>query len=180
MEYLERSLEKDNVAIAYIYCSYKEQEDQSTINLISSLLHQLVQRKPAISDGIVSLYHQHINKHTRPTLTECTDLLQSEARGFSKVFIAIDALDECPESNGTRMSFLREIWKLQPSMHLLDTSRHIPSIEREFEKAVRVEIRASNEDVGRYLEGRIEKEHRLVRHVRADPTLKNSIINIIV
>ena len=43
VEYLERSFEKNNVAIAYIYCSYKEQEDQTTVNLIASLLQQLVQ-----------------------------------------------------------------------------------------------------------------------------------------
>ena len=116
----------------------------------------------------------------RPTLAECANLLQSEVRGFSKIFIVIDALDECPESNGTRMSFLMEIRKLQPNIHLLVTSRYIPSIEREFEKAERVEIRASNEDIRRYLGGRIERGHRLVRHVRADPALHKTIINTIV
>ena len=42
VDYLERSFEQEDVAIAYIYCSYKEQEDQTDVNLIASLLQQLV------------------------------------------------------------------------------------------------------------------------------------------
>ncbi len=74
------------------------------------------------------------------------------------------------------MNFLKEIRKLQPGMQLFVTLCHIPSIELEFEKAARVGIRAGNEDVGRYLEGRIENAPRLVGHVRSDPALKEEII----
>ena len=52
------------------------------------------------------LYRRHSKKQTRPTLGELSKLLQSEVRHISKVFIVIDALDECPESNRTRESFL--------------------------------------------------------------------------
>jgi hypothetical protein len=127
----------------------------------------------------MSLYHHHVKKRTRPTLSEWSKLLQSEVRRLSKVFIIIDALDECPESNGTRDSFLIEIRKLQPSIHLLVTSRHIPTIS-DFENAARVDVRASDKDVRRYLKDRIERERRLVRHVKADPTLQETIINTIV
>jgi ankyrin repeat domain-containing protein 50 len=134
----------------------------------------------------MSLYRHHLRKETRPTLGELSKLLQSkvryllEVRRLSKVFIVIDALDECPESNRTRQSFLAEIRKLQSTVHLLITSRHIPAIEREFEKAARVEICASGKDVRRYLEGRIESEDRLVRLVKADPALQETIVNTIV
>jgi Cdc6-like AAA superfamily ATPase len=177
VDHLEQSCRRENIAVAYIYCSYKEQERQTDANLIASLLQQLVQRNPFIPDEISSLYHHHIKKQTRPTLGEWSKLLESEIRRLSKVFIVIDALDEC--SDATRESFLAEIRKLS-SIHLLITSRHISTIEREFEKKASVEIRASDSDVRRYLEGRIEKECRLARHVKADPTLKETIINTIV
>jgi len=121
-----------------------------------------------------------MKKQTRPTLSEYADLLQSEVRRFSKVFIVIDALDECSESNGTRDNFLAEIRKLQPTIHLLVTSRHIEIIERAFKNAARLEIRASDEDVRKYLEGRIASEPQLVRHVEKDSTLQDTIINAIV
>jgi hypothetical protein len=57
------------------------------------------------------------------------------------------------------------------------TSRHISTIEREFEKAAQVEIRVGDNDVKRYLKGRIESEGRLVRLVKADPALQLTIEN---
>jgi hypothetical protein len=177
VNYLEQSLKRDNIAITYIYCSYKERERQTDVNLIASLLQQLVQRKLSIPNEISSLYHRHIKKQTRPTLDEWSKLLGSEVRRLSKVFIIIDALDEC--SDGARDSFLIEIRKL-PGIHLLVTSRHILTIEREFEKAASVEICASDEDIQRYLESRIKRECRLARHVKADSTLKKAIITTII
>ena len=180
VDYLQQSFEREDVAIAYVYCSYKEQEDHTAVNLITSLLQQLVQRRPVISGEIKSIYHDYIKKRKRPTLGEWSKLLQAEVRHFSKVFIVIDALDECSEGNGTRWSFLTEIQKLQPSVNLLVTSRHISAIEHEFEKATSVEIHARNEDVRRYVEDRIERERRLARHVKDDPALRETIINSIV
>ncbi|KAI9767661.1 MAG: hypothetical protein M1840_005532 [Geoglossum simile] len=180
VDYLERSFNEDTVAIAYIYCSYKGQEDQTVVNLIASLLQQLVQRNPVISEKVISLYRSHTQRQSRPTLGEYSSLLQSEICRFSKVFIVIDALDECPEDKGVRESFLAEIHKLQPSIYLFVTSRHISTIERMFEEAAHVEIRASDKDVRMYLEGRIKREGRLARNVRADPSLKEKIIYTIV
>jgi NACHT domain len=180
VDYLERSFEREDVAIAYIYCSYKEQENQTATNLISSLVRQLVQRSPVISDELMSLYNCHIKKQTRPTLNEWSTLLRSMLSRPSKVFIVVDALDECTESNGTRNSFLAEIKKLQPSIHLLVTSRHISTIEHEFKDVACVEIRASDTDVRRYVDSRIRVETRLARLIKANPTLQENISSTIV
>ena len=177
INYLEQTF-KENAAIAYIYCNYKEQ-NQTVINLIASLLQQLVQGQSVVSDDIIAAYKRHSHKQTRPSLAEYSELLQSEVRRFSKVFIVIDALDECSEGGGIR-GFLPEIRKLPSNMHLLVTSRYITDIEDEFEKVARLEIRASNEDVKSYVEARIEEQPQLVCHVRADPTLRSAIVDTIV
>ncbi|KAI9770937.1 MAG: hypothetical protein M1840_002641 [Geoglossum simile] len=179
IDHLEKSFKGKDIAVAYIYCSYKEQEDQTDANLIASLLQQIVQRGPSISDKLSSVYNRHIQKQTRPVLSEWLELLKSESRHFSKLFIVIDAFDEFSERNGTRDSFFAEIRTL-PNMHLLVTSRHISTIESLFEKTARVEVRAIDTDVRRYLECRIEREGRLVRHVKADPSLKETIVDTVV
>ena len=140
----------------------------------------MAQKNPVISNKIISLYDHHIKKQTHPTLGEYSKLLQLEVRHFSNVFILVDALDECSESNGTRDSFLAEIRKLQPTIHLWVTSRHIASIEHVFEKAACLEIRANDEDVRKYLECRSVSVPQLVRHIKKDPTLQATIINAIV
>jgi len=180
VDYLKHSIEREDVAIIYIYCSYKEKDDQTAANLVASLLQQLVQKSPVVSGEILSLYDHHTKNGTRPTLGELSRLLQLESQRFSKVFVLIDALDECSESSGIRTSLLTEIRKLPSSIHLLVTSRHSLTIEREFEKAGRLEIRASDEDIRRYLEYRIKTEHQLVRLVKTYPVLQENIISIVV
>jgi hypothetical protein len=71
---------------------------------------------------------------------------------------------------------MAEIQKLK-CVHLLVTSRDIPAFKHEFRRAARLEIRASDEDVRRYVTDRIKKERRLARHVEEDPSLTDTIIN---
>jgi hypothetical protein len=53
-------------------------------------------------------------------------MLKREAGRFSKVYVVIDALDECRESNGTRATKFAEFQEIQLYANLLATSRHIP------------------------------------------------------
>jgi hypothetical protein len=99
---------------------------------------------------------------------------------FYRVFIVIDALDEYIEKDGTRDKFLNEIKKLLPNVYFLATSRWVLNIEREFEGSVKLEIRASDENITRYVKSRIENEARLKRHVRGHLVLQDTIINTIV
>ena len=181
VDYLDWSMKLEDIGLAYVYCNYKEQEEQTVTNLISSIVQQLVQRHDDVPEEIMSLYRHHIRRQTRPMLGEWSKLLQSEVNRFSNVFIVVDALDECPE-DGTRESFLTEIkrvQKVQPSVRLFVTSRPSPTIEAEFETANRLEIRASDADVQRYLEQRIATSSQMARHVRKDSSLQGNIVNAI-
>lgn len=78
---------------------------------------------------------------------------------YSRVFIIIDALDECQASDSSRARFLAEIFNLQArsGVNLFATSRFIPDIVERFkeEESLLLEIRASDEDVLKYLDDRI-------------------------
>lgn len=183
MDYLERSFPQEDVAVICIYCNYKEQEDQTTTNLIASLLQQLLQTKKVLFDRVMALYKHHMNKRTRPTLHELSSLLHAVAKCFSRIFIVVDALDEITETVMTRESFLVEIRELQsihPTTSLMVTSRHSTYIEREFEGADSCEISASDEDIKRYLTTQISHGGRLARHVKNDSNLQNAILNTLV
>ena len=178
ISYLEQTVMQDDVGIAYIYFNYKEQ-GQTPINLISSLLRQLIQQGGKIPGDIIDLYRFHVDKGTRPSLAEYSKLLQLKIKALSKAYIVVDALDESDEGQ-TRAEFLAELQRLLPDIRLLVTSRHSVSIENAFENDARLEIRANDEDVERYLRGRIRKEPRLLPHVKTDPTLEQQIITIII
>jgi hypothetical protein len=139
-------------------------------------LQQIVRGSAKVSEEVTKLYENNIEKGRRPPLVELTKVLQNEARRFSKVFILIDALDECTDNNDTRASFLAQIRALYPHIHLLVTSRADKNIEREFETAQRLEISANNEDLRTYVDSRIAKNLTLRRYITKYPGLQDAII----
>jgi len=156
VEELYARFENDgNVGIAYLYCNYRRQHEQSLEDLFASLLKQFIQEQPSIPDIMKTLYDRHKDKRTRPSLDEILGILQTVAAAYSRVFIIADALDECQVSDGCRQSFLSSLLNLQErcGANLFATSRPISSIEREFEGNSMLEIRASEGDVRRYLDG---------------------------
>lgn len=141
--------------IAFVYFNYKQNVDKQNVdNLLSSLLKQLSQERPSLPESVKALHDQHRNKRTRPSIDELSRALQSVAAMCSRVFIIIDALDECQESDGCRARFLSEIFTLQAKTkaNLFATSRHISNIEKKFEGSTLLDVRASEEDVRRYLD----------------------------
>ena len=182
MDSLERDHKGNDIAILYLYLDYREQDQQSTTNLFGSLLQQLVRRSSSVLDKIVELHREHTSKETRPTANDFLKILQSEMARFSKVFMLVDALDECTENNDTRDAVLTNFHHLLSSsnVHLLTTSRHVNDMGSHFPGAVGLEIRASDVDIRKYLEARILRESRLARHISNDASLQELIVSMII
>ena len=170
----ERFRGDSTIGIAYIYFNFRRQDEQKPDGIFASLLRQLSQERPLLVDSVKALYAYHKEKRTRPSLGEILGVLQSVATTYSKVFIVIDALDECPISDGSRQRLLSSLFNLQIKcgINLLATSRHILSIKEEFEGKTMLEIRASEADVRRYLEGHM---FRLPGFVVRNPELQEEI-----
>ena len=163
-----------SVGIAYLYCDFRRQDQQEAEDLLASLLKQLTQGLPFLPDTVKSLYNRHNDKRTRPSFDEISRSLQSVATLYSKVFIIVDALDECRASNGCRARFLTEVFKLQAKCraNLFATSRFIPEIVKKFDGSTSLEIRASVQDVQRYVHNRIAD---LPSFVERNPKLQEDI-----
>jgi hypothetical protein len=144
------------VAITCIYLNYKEQNEQTVSNLIASLLKQMVQDQPTTSANIKAHYEYHRDRSTRPILNELIDVLKLEIETYSKVFIVVDALDEC-ERHETRENLYKVLrsFTTAGTVRLLITSRAVPSIAKYFQRRERLDIQAHNHDIKKYLEGRI-------------------------
>ena len=148
-----------NIGIAYLYCNFRRHQEQKPIDLLAGLLKQLIQRRPSLPEKVIRLHEKHNKDRTSPSSDEISKVLQSTVAEYSRTFIIIDALDECQFSEGSRRKFLLEIFSLQAKTgaNVFATSRFIPEIIREFEEGISLEIQASNEDVRRYLEGRMSQ-----------------------
>jgi len=139
---------------------------------------QLVRGNEYLSDDVKQLYEKHVDQDTRPTLTNVAEVLKKEVARYQKVYVIIDALDECSEL--CRMELLEKVRALQPIIRLFVTSRPHDSIAREFAGYPKLEIKASTEDVRAYVAGRISKGSRLAGQVRADPSLAKDIEKVVV
>jgi len=178
IDHLRQTFEESHTAVVFLYCNYKEREDHTLPNLMASILHQLLQSLPSVSEEIRLLYNHHKKRMTRPSLNDLSALIRGRVAAYSKVFLVVDALDECTEDS--RSDLVTEVHRLPVGVHFLCTSRFVPDIENIFRAASRIEIRANDEDVRRYLEAQLQKESRLKRHVDAEPHLREEIVSTII
>ena len=158
VNHLENEFQNDaNIGIAYLYCNYRQQQEQKAEDLLSSLLKQLAQEQVSVPADVRSIYESHRTKRTRPSSGEIVKALHSAIRLYARVFIIIDALDECYASTEGRDTFLSEIFDLQAQgqVNIFATSRFILEIMSRFEGCMSKEIRAHDDDVLRYVNGRI-------------------------
>ncbi|TGJ80228.1 hypothetical protein E0Z10_g8546 [Xylaria hypoxylon] len=172
-----RSRSEITTAVAYIYCNYKRQSEQTLESLLSSLLKQLARRQP-LPSSLKELYERHKTEQTRPSVNEIFRVLESVALQNSRVFIIVDALDECQALDGCRTKFLSAIFNLQKTtrVNIFATSRYIPEIRDQFQGSLSIEIRATKDDISRYLQGHISELSKVVTN---RPDLQNEIITSI-
>ncbi|KAL2841282.1 hypothetical protein BJY01DRAFT_236447 [Aspergillus pseudoustus] len=168
---LARFQREATIAVAYIYCSYQRRDEQKAEYLLASLLKQLAQRLPSLPGNLESLILRSRDYRTRPSFEEIVGALRSVAAAFSRIFIIVDALDECPVADGCLSRFLSEIFLLQRlrEASIFATSRPLPEITGRFKESITLQIRATEEDVRSYLDGQI---FRLPRFLTDSPSLQ--------
>jgi hypothetical protein len=119
-------------AMAYYYFDFRDVKKQDCSGLLSSLVSQLSAESDSCSNVLSKLYSDS-NRGTRKpdigALKRClADMLSLPGQG--RVYIIVDALDECPNSPGTPsaredvLEFVKEIVNLKfPNVNLCVASR---------------------------------------------------------
>jgi hypothetical protein len=82
------------IGIAFLYCSFRQQQEQRLIDLFLSLLQQFSWRQSILIECVMKLYTAHGRDETRPSFREISDTLCTVIANYSRVFIIFDALDE--------------------------------------------------------------------------------------
>jgi Cdc6-like AAA superfamily ATPase len=178
IDHLSRTLPSSTTGVAYIYCNYKAETDQSATSLLAAILKQLVQARPSSAEPLIRLYDEYANRR-RMSLNEIMDALQSVLAKYSSVYIIVDALDEYQENDGTRSQLLAKLRDLQrqADVRLMVTSRFIQDIQDEFRQALRLEVQADNADMKQFVMGQM---YRLPKCVQRDNELRKLVQDKIV
>jgi hypothetical protein len=80
------------IAIAYIYCDYKNPKTQSELKLLSSITRQLTEQASSIPPAVKQFCDKNAEKRRNPTGDEWTSLINSICLLFQKTYVFIDAI----------------------------------------------------------------------------------------
>jgi len=121
-------------SLAFFYCDFREDQKKELRGLLSSLLVQLCHQSDSYYDILFKFYSEHAEGSRHPSdeeLARClTDLLKLP--GHAPVYVIVDALDECPNTNTSAvrsprakvLDLIKELSKPQfPNLRICVTSR---------------------------------------------------------
>ncbi|KAJ9235265.1 hypothetical protein DTO169E5_6231 [Paecilomyces variotii] len=150
--------ENPEVQTCCIFCGFQSSHQQSILDLPLSLLRQLAVKDSALFQSIEDMHTRHARDKTRPTFNEVQSELVRTAKSYEMIFIVIDGLDEyCSSSSEKLHTFLSILFDLQKDapINILATSRFNSGIMSRFERCLQKEIRAQEDDLQMYLNGRL-------------------------
>ena len=147
-----------NVGLAYFYFDYREQEIQSAEVVIASVLRQLATAKPTLPQSVSDLYHR-LHGHRQPQRQDLEHAVSQLCDDFDRIFIVIDALDECAETSSRKalLEFLERL-RGKTTISVLVTSRpHLDDFGKIIETSSKVMIEADDSDIRAYVVREIDR-----------------------
>ena len=171
-EHLQKKYAREgSVALASIYCNYKDNMDQTPVNLLANIWTQ-IRRQGPLDPAVESLYDR--NSNARPRLDDVCKILRAEINRLDKAFVIVDALDECQPAY--RLRLLTELRALQPKLRLMVTSRFFDSFGADMGLDTDIEILAHDADIKRYVEEIALMTPRLARWMASEASLVSTIV----
>ena len=179
------------MSISYIYCDYKDRKTQTVVNLLSSLVKQIVLQQADLPREVKDLFAAHNDGQSPMSLDVYSKLLASLSSYFRRSFIVVDALDELMINDDAmelmQMNLLdvllnvQHTWNCPGGYTLLFTSRNIGLIQEKLAKYARIEISAANSDIELYLRSRIDgsSKFRFLMKARDDAIFKEIVTTLV-
>lgn len=158
IQYLRIKLSNRRIGLAFIYCDYRDRDNQDMCSLIGELAKQLLLQVPSVPDEVWPLFQKHTAVSTNKA-EEIIHLLQQHC--FDRIYVCIDALDECqPNFRRDLLNFLTTLTKT--TSRIFCTSRS--NVVTEAKDVVgslgleTIEISAHEADIRLYLEEHISRD----------------------
>ena len=154
---------EEDTAVMCFYFDFAARNGQSPVNMLGSLLRQLVSGLEKIPDPVVQDYRKQKKGIGGRGLqvSEILKMFQAIA-ATRRMFICVDALDECmPEHRMVVLESLRQILQGSPNTCLFMTGR--PQVRTEVEKRLDgavsfISIQPTQDGVVRYLRDKLGKD----------------------
>ena len=159
---LRNQAKKENITVAFFYCDFLSQQEQSITNIVGAILGQLV-AKGGIPDYLREAFQEPETEAggRGPRLAELVAMLRVAIASLPQVFICVDGLDEClPKCLSELLGSLRDIVRDSPTTRIFLTGRPYltKDIQRYFTMAVVIPINPNTDDIRNYVEMRLDQD----------------------
>ena len=160
---------EDDLVVAWLYCDYTAQQEQTVIHIMGAILKQLVGRREIPKD-----IREAFQEGRRPLLPDLVRMLRIAIASLPQVFICIDGLDEClPRNHPELLESLRDIVQESSKSRIFLTGRpHVTeTIQRYFTKVIVILISPNQDDIRYYVETRLDRDDQpeaMNKDLRAD------------
>ena len=153
---------EESIVVAGFYCDYLSQQEQTTTNIVGAILRLLLGKA-----GIPNYLREAFQKSKAefggrgPLLADLAGMLRTAIASLPRVFICIDALDEClPKYLPELLESLKGIIRESSRTRLFLTGRpHVgEDISRYFTKVVTIPISPNPNDIRNYVEMRLDRD----------------------
>jgi len=159
------STNRPRIATVYYYCYFGHDQNE-TLPLLGWVISQLCRQTQLVAPAIVTCYDQGLWLSLDQLLEGLADILN--LGGFDRVFIVIDAVDECKEP---RLSLLRLVQTLVSDprfdkIQLLASSRDYLDIHSVFSKIsvpLTMQLDKVQTDIRKYVYTRMQEDHRFAK-----------------
>ena len=177
INHLQERFFKPDEVVLFAFCDHRDRENQSAENIMLSLWRQLMQKRVLGELECEYLETTYSKRGVYPTTDALVKLLSDELSKYSRVFVLLDALDELRTESRDSLQYL--LRQLPTNVNLLVTSRVPKETSLEFRNVPQLEIRARDQDIKDYINGRLQSVSKLRSQVEHNSKLREEIRNTI-
>ncbi|GAB7358286.1 hypothetical protein MBLNU230_g2360t1 [Neophaeotheca triangularis] len=148
-------------SLAFFFFDFNDAEKQVPINMVKSILSQLLDKCPHVPETLQSLYNTCRNGGRRPSQEQLLTVLEQTTKLLPAPYVVLDALDECSEREEL-LGVLKEMqgWN-QATLRVLTTSRKEVDITDAMEEVIpqshwtSLETHLVDSDIRKYVHKRL-------------------------
>ncbi len=154
-------------ALLFFYFDFDNPTNQTSKSLLRSLLGQLCLQSKNLPKALRSCFEISGNGAYKPASSSILRCLELLAEDFGKIYIVVDALDECIE-RATLLDTLEKVSQFkQANIFMLLTSRRERDIESQLRGLdlhdISFQETQTNEDIVKYLDAVLQQDKKLSR-----------------
>lgn len=183
VEHLERTI-LPSQSLLYFYFDFGDINKQTLHNMIRSLIHQLYHRLDVTQVQLDSLFSSCRNGCEQPKIESLCEILKHSIEHVDRVWIVLDALDECKTREGNSseglLSWIKGLLNSElRNVHLLVTSRPEQDIKAALEvlmhnESISLQSEHLSGDIQAYIRARVRGDEKFKRW-RGQPKVQNEI-----